>query len=771
MKKITLLFFFSTLFFFLSAQSAKNLSVIGHVSFTVDLNDVWGYVDGNGTEYALVGRMDGVSIFDLSTPSAPVEVASIPGINSVWRDLKVYQDHAYVSNDDGNGLLIINLSDIANQNVTYKDTVMDGISHAHNIYIDNGFLYMVGVGNPNGPTGYNGGIVVYDLKPDPWNPELQGAYTDRYVHDVYVRGNKAYSAEINDGLLTILDVTDKANIVVEGFTSYVNGFTHNTWLNDAGNVCFTTDELKEAYVYAWDVSDPMAIKELDGIRSSLSEGLATPHNVHVLNDFLITSYYKDGIQIVDASRPSNLVEVGYYDTSPMTGGGTDGCWGAYPFLPSGVILATDIQEGFFVLQPTYQPAAYLEGVVTDANVLSPIVNAIVRTTRSELGTETKNMGGYAVGTVEAGDYDVVYTKFGYMPETRTVTLVNGQVTVEDVALQPSTEITLTIKVVDAISGDPVPNADVAIIAPNDAASFTLKADANGEASSTNFLTGLYEVIAGSWGHVTFGEEVLIDPNNTTITVQLESGYYDDFLFVNAWTIGGTATDGHWERGEPNETSFQGNIVNPDADIKGDYGTYAYVTGNTGTRLGDDDVDDGTAILSSPLMDLSTYDEPVLTYEWWLFNIDLSVGRPGNDYLRVEVTDGTQTVTVAEYTTGWSNNWKPQEIIFLKDHFPTLPAQFQVIFTTADDDPGNIVEAGIDEFRVIEHSLYSTGLEEDWRNEVAFEIFPQPVGEELTIRYDLSEFQGNGQLSLELYDLSGRHLRSVALSGYSGENVD
>ena len=37
----------------------------------------------------------------------------------------------------------------------------------------------------------------------------------------------------------------------------------------------------------------------------------------------------------------------------MTGGSFDGCWGAYPYLPSGLILATDQQEGLFILHTPY----------------------------------------------------------------------------------------------------------------------------------------------------------------------------------------------------------------------------------------------------------------------------------------------------------------------------------------------------------------------------------------------------------------------------------
>ena len=46
-------------------------------------------------------------------------------------------------------------------------------------------------------------------------------------------------------------------------------------------------------------------------------------------------------------------EIAYYDTSPdYEGGEFEGCWGAYPFLPSGLILATDQQTGLHILEIT-----------------------------------------------------------------------------------------------------------------------------------------------------------------------------------------------------------------------------------------------------------------------------------------------------------------------------------------------------------------------------------------------------------------------------------
>ncbi|NNM14948.1 MAG: choice-of-anchor B family protein, partial [Gammaproteobacteria bacterium] len=55
-------------------------------------SDIWGHVDmNNGNEYALMGLNNGIAVVDVSDPANPVEVGTISGRSSTWRDVKVYQ--------------------------------------------------------------------------------------------------------------------------------------------------------------------------------------------------------------------------------------------------------------------------------------------------------------------------------------------------------------------------------------------------------------------------------------------------------------------------------------------------------------------------------------------------------------------------------------------------------------------------------------------------------------------------------------------------------
>jgi len=734
------------------------MSLVGHLTYPYNLNDVWAYVDGNGNEYALVGTTEGLSIVSLQDPANPTELQFIPGASSTWRDMVVYQHYAYVSNETDNGTLIIDLSTLPGT-VVYKDTVLAGIFTAHNLWRHDRYLYQVGM-NTN-----NGGMAIFSLV-DPWRPTFVGAYDERYIHDVYFRGDTAYAAEINQGFLTIIDIRDKTNPVVIGQRDYENSFTHNTWLSDDGRTCFTTDELSDAYLYSWDVSDPSDIRFQDRIRSSLSNGEATPHNTHVLNDFLITSYYKDGINIVDATYPYNLIEVGYYDTSPMTGGGTDGCWGAYPYLPSGYVLASDMNEGFFVLSASYTAAAYLEGVVTDFVTGNPIANADIQITGLSQQEFSNTSGFYATGSAAGGTYSVTFSKFGYITKTEQVTLTNGVLTTLDVQLERVPSATLEI-ITETPSGMPVPNGIVQFsTGPNQLDYVT---GSNGTLVEPAVPLGTYTVLYGAWGYQTTQTTVDVQQNTSQVVLTLDPGYYDDFVFDFGWMEQGNASTGNWEMGDPVGTYAGGgggggpSIYNPEDDVVGDFGLNAYVTGNSGGNVGNDDIDDGITNLTSPIMDLSGYPDPYIQYSWWFVNQDFG-GDIANDYLAVELWSGGNSVEIARYE-GVHRQWT-EETIRVRD-FMTPAADMQIRFISLDQAPGNITEAAIDLFRVLgeDTTQTSTGLTPVFEAQNRLEVFPVPMEDVLNVVYELDSKFAVGELSLELVNMTGQVVHAQRLPSH------
>src|SRR6185436_20149603 len=103
--------------------------------------------------------------------------------------------------------------------------------------------------------------------------------------------------------------------------------------------------------------------------------------------------------------------------------GYNGCWEAYAYLPSGNIIAADIEEGLYVLGVTYKQACYLNGTVTDYSSGAPLNGVTVTITNASGATATTNLSGvYATGYATQGIYSVTFSKTGY--STKTITNVS-----------------------------------------------------------------------------------------------------------------------------------------------------------------------------------------------------------------------------------------------------------------------------------------------------------------------------------------------------------
>jgi choice-of-anchor B domain-containing protein len=764
MKNFTLLVLSIFIINVLPAQ--LNMTYKSHVEYNENLSDVWGYAAPDGREYALVGLRNGVSIVDVTDTENPVLKGYADGPASTWRDIKTFGTYAYVTNETGDGLLVIDLSNLPNQLTTNDYSYwapqmgnLGTLSSCHNIYIDEfGYAYLVGC-NLN-----SGGMLYVDVFTTPGEPIYVGPGPSVYAHDIYVRDNKAYNSEIYVGEFTVYDVTDKNNTLTLGSHMTPFNFTHNAWLSDDSNYLFTTDEQANAPVAAYDVSDLNNIQEVDQFipLETLGTGVI-PHNVHVWNDYVITSYYTDGCIILDGSRPNNLIEVGNFDTFIPASTGFDGVWGAYPFLPSETVLATDIGNGLYILEPNYVRACWLEGNVTDATTSDAIEGVSIDIAASELNQASTNLGGeYATGVATAGTFDVTFSHPAYQSLTVPATLVNGEVVILDVQLGALPTQSFSGQVIDSDSGDPIPNA--AVYVDGEVIDFELTADASGNFSILAALEGDYTVYAGSWGHVNGSTNATVSGGPATVTVELEKGYADDFIVDLDWQVQSTSSSGEWERVEPIGT-FQGNSAsNPDFDVDGDLGDLCYVTGNGGGTAGNDDVDNGYTRLTTPVMDLSTYNDPVVNYYYWFYNGGGN-GTP-NDNLTISIDNGIETVVI-ETVTNPNSDWDMAE--FHLNDFITMTSNMRITFESSDqvnDNVGHIVEAGIDAFQVFDAS--PTATFELAENGVNITAMPNPFNTSFTVNYQFEAIPN--QANLNIYNILGQQVESIRLDNIGG-NVE
>lgn len=317
-------------------------------------NEIWGYAK-NGAEYAIIGSTAGTHIFDVTIPATSIQVAfvegAVTGDGVVHRDFHDYDDYLYIVGDEGQGTLqIVDLRQLPDTAIVVYDS--DALfARSHNIFIDTSSarLYMCG-GTKE--------FAVYSLA-DPIAPTLLiDCSVDvpfwssvGYVHDVYVRNDTAYCNAGTRGLF----IVDFSNInepqMIGSLDTYVqSGYNHSGWLMPNAPYYALTDENHGLDIKIIDVSDMGNLVVTDTIGSNVDPN-SIPHNVIYANGFLFVSFYFDGVYMFDCSDPAHPTLAGFYHTSTelAQAGLYRGCWGIYPLLPSGNILASDMQTGLWVL--------------------------------------------------------------------------------------------------------------------------------------------------------------------------------------------------------------------------------------------------------------------------------------------------------------------------------------------------------------------------------------------------------------------------------------
>lgn len=347
-----------------------NLSQLGN---SAGGNDIWGWTDPvTETEYALFGRREGVSFIDISIPTSPRIVGFLPTetTTSQWRDVKVYQDYAFiVSEASGHGMQVFDLTqlrDVApDQTLTFTpNTVYTEFGNAHNIVINEQQPYAYVVGTQS----FGGGPHIIDIS-DPLNPTFAGGFSEQgYTHDAQVItyngpdndyiGRELYIGS-NEDKVVILDVTDKANILEISEVAYPNvGYTHQGWLTEEHRYFIANDELDESIVGFntrtllfdfTDLDDPTFSGTFSGDTGAID------HNLFVKGNEVFLSNYTRGIRVADISNiaSSNLVDTGSFDTFPENNNVSfNGVWSVYPFFNSTNIIISDINGGLFIIRRT-----------------------------------------------------------------------------------------------------------------------------------------------------------------------------------------------------------------------------------------------------------------------------------------------------------------------------------------------------------------------------------------------------------------------------------
>ncbi len=336
-------------------------------------NDIWGWTDPmTNREYALVGLNNGTAFVDITDEENLVYLGKLPTAtsSSSWRDVKVYQNHAYIVSEAANhGMQIFDLTRLRNvtnaPEIFSADGRYTGIGNAHNIVINEntGYAYPVGTARDDA---FNGGVHFLNLQ-DPENPSEDGGWGDNgYTHDAqvitYNGPDMDYSgSEIfigaNEDQVVLVDITDKNNPFEIATIQYGNiGYTHQGWFTDDQRYFILGDETDEinfgfdSRTLVFDFSD------LDNPilhTTYLGTTAAIDHNGYVKGNEFWLANYTAGARVLDIAGIDGraINEVGFFDTFPSNNtAGFDGVWSVYPYFTSGKIVISDINSGLFVIQ-------------------------------------------------------------------------------------------------------------------------------------------------------------------------------------------------------------------------------------------------------------------------------------------------------------------------------------------------------------------------------------------------------------------------------------
>lgn len=336
-------------------------------------NDSWGWTDpSTGKEYALIGLNNGTAFIDVSNAVNPIYLGKLPTAttNSSWRDVKVYQNHAFIVSEASNhGMQVFDLTRLRNINnppeTFTSDTRYTEFGNAHNIVIneDSGFAYAVGT------TTFGGGPHFVDIS-DPKNPVAAGGFVsdggDAYSHDaqvvIYNGPDSDYTGrEIligsNQIEIVIADITDKNNPITISTISYSQvGYTHQGWFTEDQRYFLLGDETDEQGIGFNTRTIIFDFEDLDNPKFHMNYNGPTPaidHNGYVKGNLFYLANYRSGLRVVDISdiANKNISEVGFFDTFPSSDSASfSGAWNVYPYFESGNIVISDIQRGLLLVR-------------------------------------------------------------------------------------------------------------------------------------------------------------------------------------------------------------------------------------------------------------------------------------------------------------------------------------------------------------------------------------------------------------------------------------
>ena len=751
---------------------------------------IWGYADQRG-EYALIATGATLLVVDVTDPAHPVIASEVVSIGADLKEVKTYKHYAYCVNQSG-PLQIVDLSDPYHA-FTAGGYISDRVPGSHNVWIsEDGFAYLAMQGAGRGE------LRVLDLA-DPLRPDERGAHVESgqgglvSCHDVYVRGDTCYASWFNGGLV-MLDVRDKDFLRRIAHVQYPNQATHNAWPTVNGHFVCTTDERAGGHLLIWELGRRDVIQL---VASYMAESAAIIHNVHIKGPRAYISYYTAGVRVVDLEDPYHPAEVGRYDTSRYQGNRFGGCWSVYPYTPSGLIYASDMEEGLYLLRHSGTDEGTVHGrVMVEGASEARLAGTEIVFVESEVRA-VSDVTGFYQARLAPGTHRVRVSRAGFVPEEAEVILGPDQVLEQSWALlarpgavefaaepDPPRDLEdgrLLFEADVRPHGPPVTAVTLRYRSGSSGGFRAIEMQKAGPESETyrayvpaqlpGTLVQYYFEAADEDRNVVFvpaaapalllaheiGElawEVLLD-------ARFESG--DEGFVVGSPDDSGA--QGAWERALvaeeiPDSLLVRGVTTEPTIDALPVKRAHCMLTdpGAPGQPPAEHSVV-GRTTLTSPPIPLADMLEARLRFQLWYVNG--IAGSAWQDPFLVEATtDRGATWHVLAAIRAPERGWQPVTID-LGQSLDLAAEEIQVRFVAADVISGTLLEAAVDDVR-LEGTRglgagSGSGSSSGTRLVMLRQNVPNPFNPVTTISYQL---QGSRQVKLTIHDAAGRLVRRL-----------
>lgn len=705
-------------------------------SHTVSIDSTRKLLICNGTRNGS-GLATGMRVLSIANPEAPVEIGRWPATalpisdTEYVHDSVPFGDRLYASSIYPGIQRILDFTDPTTPTETSSWTYPGGFTH--NAWPDSTGQVLYVTDEVNGEP-----LKVFDIS-DPQAPVLIGGHTSNpraIVHNAHVKGRELYLSNYTEGIRA-LDLSDPRHPAEFAFA--------DSWPGASGN-----------YFGVWEVCP------------------------YFPSGIVIASDMQTGLYVYQPVRDYGVlhVTVAAQPVAPSAFAATAAC---------GMGMSANSTEGCSASGCGCGPTCGCSGHETHAG---PVAGVRVRLFPQGDSLLTSNDGALRFAP-SPGNYTVSCSVFGYEPASANAVVTAGGITSVVLPLQAKATTQVAGVVRDANTQAVLEGAEITLTGtPLHAHTDGLGAYVLGAVPED-----LYRVEVRRPGYVPIVFDRRVGPGFEMGDFHLTpTAFHDPQEVANGWVVGApgdaTGNTGVWTRVEPlgtgtaplaaaavaqraaemrartrgpAEPMHEGHHeedgavpgdVQPETDRTPGAGIQCWVTGqgsNPGL-IGEADVDNGKTSLTTVVYDLSAYADPVIAYWHWFYT---STPNDSTDALEVFLSNnGGATDTRVEVNQGLHNHWRESRVRVADYLTPT--AQMRLRFVASDVNPGNVVEAAIDDLAFHEASAPITGVSAAPRLALR-SPWPNPSRGETRFEVSLPRA---GALEADVVDLQGRVVRHL-----------